>query len=75
MRDQVSAEATLPEDGAAGVLAGRVWRPDAGGPSIVSIREDGVYDLSRYDLERNRRSAPCHRARIDGRSWIWAANV
>ncbi|MHB2167303.1 fumarylacetoacetate hydrolase family protein [Alsobacter sp. R-9] len=30
--------ATLPQDGAAGALAGRVWRPDAGGPSVVAIR-------------------------------------
>jgi fumarylacetoacetate (FAA) hydrolase family protein len=39
-------EATLPKDGAAGALAGRVWRPDVEGPSVVSIRADGVYDIS-----------------------------
>ncbi len=48
MRDQVTVEATLPEDGATGVLAGRIWRPELEGPSIVSIREDGVYDISQY---------------------------
>ena len=46
MREQVSESATLPEDGAAGVLAGRVWRPSLEGPSVVSIREDGVYDIT-----------------------------
>jgi fumarylacetoacetate (FAA) hydrolase family protein len=36
----------LPQDGAAGALAGRVWRPSAGGPSVVAIRADGVFDIS-----------------------------
>jgi fumarylacetoacetate (FAA) hydrolase family protein len=36
----------LPSDGAAGALAGRVWRPDAEGPSVVSIRAEGVLDVS-----------------------------
>ena len=48
MREQVSETATLPEDGAAGVLAGRVWRPSLEGPSVVSIREDGVYDITQH---------------------------
>ena len=46
MRDEMSVAATLPEDGAVGVLAGRVWRPKLEGPSIVSVREDGVYDIT-----------------------------
>jgi fumarylacetoacetate (FAA) hydrolase family protein len=37
---------TLPADGTAGVLVGRVWRPDADGPSVVAVRREGVYDLS-----------------------------
>jgi fumarylacetoacetate (FAA) hydrolase family protein len=37
---------TLPVDGTAGTLIGRVWRPDAEGPSVVAVRHDGVYDLS-----------------------------
>ena len=37
----------LPEDGTAGALAGRVWRPDLGGPSVVAIRAEGVIDISR----------------------------
>jgi fumarylacetoacetate (FAA) hydrolase family protein len=41
-----SAHSTLPQDGAAGALVGRVWRPDLGGPSVVAIREDGVHDVT-----------------------------
>jgi fumarylacetoacetate (FAA) hydrolase family protein len=37
---------TLPDDRFAGALAGRVWRPDAEGPSVVAVREDGVFDIS-----------------------------
>ena len=36
----------LPDDGYAGTLVGRVWRADVAGPSVVAIREHGVYDLS-----------------------------
>jgi fumarylacetoacetate (FAA) hydrolase family protein len=36
----------LPDDGFAGTLAGRVWRPDQGGPAIVAIRADGVFDIT-----------------------------
>ncbi|KAB0268443.1 fumarylacetoacetate hydrolase family protein [Microvirga brassicacearum] len=35
----------LPEDGVRGALAGRVWRPGIG-PSVVSIRDEGVMDIS-----------------------------
>jgi fumarylacetoacetate (FAA) hydrolase family protein len=44
---RLDSETTLPADGAAGALAGRVWRPDLGGPSIVAVRADGVFDVSR----------------------------
>lgn len=46
----------LPGDGCAGTLVGRVWLPAAAagdaavaidGPSVVAIREDGVYDLGK----------------------------
>ncbi|MFX9142684.1 fumarylacetoacetate hydrolase, partial [Acinetobacter baumannii] len=37
---------TLPVDGTSGALAGRIWRPDAGGPSVVAIRADGVHDIT-----------------------------
>jgi len=48
---QLFTETTLPADGAAGALAGRVWRPevggtDVGGPSVAAIREEGVFDIS-----------------------------
>ncbi|MBR0694455.1 fumarylacetoacetate hydrolase family protein [Bradyrhizobium lablabi] len=36
----------LPEDGAAGTLVGRVWLPQAGGPAVVAVRNDGVFDVS-----------------------------
>ena len=39
---------TLPADGARGALAGRVWRPDVGGPSVVAIRADGVFDIASH---------------------------
>jgi fumarylacetoacetate (FAA) hydrolase family protein len=47
MRNRLTEQLTLPNDGTSGVLAGRVWRPDVAGPSVVAIRGDGVYDISR----------------------------
>ncbi len=43
---QLTPEATLPRDAGDGALAGRVWRPDLGGPSVAAIRPDGVFDIS-----------------------------
>jgi fumarylacetoacetate (FAA) hydrolase family protein len=37
----------LPEDGTTGALAGRAWRPEADGPSVVAVRGNGVFDVSR----------------------------
>lgn len=46
---ELSLNDTLPDDGMAGVLLGRVWRPGpTPGPSPVAIRPDGVVDLSRH---------------------------
>jgi fumarylacetoacetate (FAA) hydrolase family protein len=42
----LSAASILPDDSTAGVLVGRVWLPSADGPSVVAVREDGVYDLT-----------------------------
>src|SRR6476469_1323635 len=46
----LDTKTTLPADGATGALAGRIWRPDQNGPSVVAIRQDGisvgVFDLS-----------------------------
>ena len=39
---------SLPADGCAGALAGRVWRPELGGPSVVAVRAEGVVDISRH---------------------------
>jgi fumarylacetoacetate (FAA) hydrolase family protein len=44
--DAMTPTATLPRDGTKGALGGRVWLPDAGGPAVVAIRADGVYDIS-----------------------------
>ncbi|HEV7186877.1 MAG TPA: fumarylacetoacetate hydrolase family protein [Blastococcus sp.] len=37
---------SLPADGCAGTLVGRVWDPAVGGPSPVVVRTDGVFDIS-----------------------------
>lgn len=47
MKLVVDVEVTLPADGTAGTLVGRVWRPDVHGPSVVAVRADSVYDISR----------------------------
>jgi fumarylacetoacetate (FAA) hydrolase family protein len=40
-------ETSLPTDGVAGTLIGRVWRPDADGPSVVVAKGDALHDISR----------------------------
>ena len=48
MQEHLTPAAALPADGTAGTLVGRAWVPGAvPGPSVVAIREDGVFDLSR----------------------------
>ena len=42
----ITAARTLPV-GETGALAGRVWRPDVDGPSVVAIRGEHVIDISR----------------------------
>ena len=44
---RASIAAVLPEDGTAGALAGRVWRPELAGPAVVAIRAEGVIDITR----------------------------
>lgn len=44
---KLNAANALPEDAARAALVGRVWRPDVDGPSVVAIRPDGVFDISR----------------------------
>lgn len=36
----------LPVDAAAAALVGRVWRPDVGGPSVVTLRKGEVIDIT-----------------------------
>jgi fumarylacetoacetate (FAA) hydrolase family protein len=42
----LSSVATLPSDATDAVLAGRVWRPDVGGPSVVAVRGGDLVDVS-----------------------------
>ena len=42
----LTAKDVLPEDGTRGTLVGRVFLPAAGGPAVVVIRDDGVFDVS-----------------------------
>jgi fumarylacetoacetate (FAA) hydrolase family protein len=44
---QIDVKSALPTDSTAGTLVGRVWRPELAGPSVVAIRHDGVFDISR----------------------------
>ncbi len=44
---QLDLTSTLPTDSTSGTLVGRVWRPDVAGPSVVAIRHEGVFDISR----------------------------
>ncbi|MGE3065013.1 MAG: fumarylacetoacetate hydrolase family protein [Hyphomicrobiaceae bacterium] len=48
MLDHMTEARTLPGDGTAGALAGRAWRPDQKGPSVIAVRADGVHDISRH---------------------------
>ena len=55
----LSTATTLPDDGYAGALAGRVWRPNMEGPSVVAIRPEGVIDISaHYPTMRDLCEAP-----------------
>jgi fumarylacetoacetate (FAA) hydrolase family protein len=43
---ELTAATTLPADGLAGALVGRVWRPDVGGPSVVVARDGALIDVT-----------------------------
>ena len=42
----LTEKATLPVDGYAGALVGRVWRPELGGPSVVAATPEGLVDVT-----------------------------
>ncbi len=42
----LNAATVLPDDGVAGTLVGRAWLPAAAGPSVVAIRDGGVFDVT-----------------------------
>jgi fumarylacetoacetate (FAA) hydrolase family protein len=46
LADYMSVAASLPRDGSAGALAGRVWLPMAEGPAVVAVRGEELYDIS-----------------------------
>jgi fumarylacetoacetate (FAA) hydrolase family protein len=46
MNEWLTPGRCLPEDHDRGTLVGRAWLPEAGGPALVSIRDNTVYDLS-----------------------------
>ena len=46
MRTRVTNALTLPADGTAAALAGRVWRPEVSGPSVVTIGNGSVFDIT-----------------------------
>jgi fumarylacetoacetate (FAA) hydrolase family protein len=43
----LNAAAILPEDGTTGALVGRIWLPSASGPSVVAVRDDGLFDVTK----------------------------
>ena len=45
-----SSENILPSDHAAASLVGRVWNPDAAGPSLVCVRDGAVLDITSTDV-------------------------
>lgn len=48
MDDDLSVERALPEDHERACLVGRAWLPgEPGGPSVVTVREGRVFDLTR----------------------------
>ena len=47
MDQHLREESCLPADGTEGTLVGRVWMPgEPAGPAIVTVRADGIYDLT-----------------------------
>src|SRR5690349_5554343 len=53
----------LPDDFADAALMGRIWRPDLAGPSVVAIRQDGVFDITEDFPTANQLAAAADPAR------------
>lgn len=45
-RFRISLHPSLPEDQFRAALAGRVWRPDVDGPSVIAVRDGDVFDIT-----------------------------
>ena len=51
---QLTPENTLPADAGHATLLGRIWRPELQGPSVVTVRNGMVIDVSaRYPTARD----------------------
>ena len=46
MNASLTPERCLPQDHERAALVGRLWLPEAGGPVLVQIKDDAVFDLS-----------------------------
>jgi fumarylacetoacetate (FAA) hydrolase family protein len=46
LNDHLTPEKVLPSDRDKATLAGRLWRPELEGPSIVTLRGDDLFDVS-----------------------------
>jgi fumarylacetoacetate (FAA) hydrolase family protein len=46
-RFSLTPDQTLPKDAAAATLLGRVWRPDLDGPSVVTLRDGILVDVTK----------------------------
>ena len=46
MKERLTPASTLPGDHARAALIGRVWAPDVGGPVVVHVHRETLYDLS-----------------------------
>jgi fumarylacetoacetate (FAA) hydrolase family protein len=45
-KTKIDSSDVLPADWSRGCLVGRVWRPEVTGPSVVVVREGGVFDIT-----------------------------
>jgi fumarylacetoacetate (FAA) hydrolase family protein len=46
LNDHLKPEKILPDDHKEAALAGRAWRPDVDGPSIIALNGDELFDIS-----------------------------